>query len=137
MRKCLVGVLTVALVLGSILFTLARPKACSVNRAAFERLEEGMSQGEVHAILGGPPGDYRTGPSGPRYPHRVWGDPPIAGHIEMWFGDDGVAAVAYQETHTGFGDAMIVHFEEALPPRPGPVELVHWRLERLKERWLP
>jgi outer membrane protein assembly factor BamE (lipoprotein component of BamABCDE complex) len=61
MRKLLVGLVAVALVLAGVLMALATPPHCPVSRAASERVEPGMTQGQVHAALGVPPGDYRTG----------------------------------------------------------------------------
>ncbi len=60
MRKYLIAGLAVALLLGGALFALLRPWHCPVNRAAFERIKEGMTRAEVEKILGGPAGDYRT-----------------------------------------------------------------------------
>ena len=68
MRKLAVAVLALALLLVGTLLPLVRPLRCPVNRAAFERIKVGMTQAEVHAVLGGPPGDYRTEPSAPPGP---------------------------------------------------------------------
>src|SRR5262245_57147713 len=52
--------LTVLVVLTAILTppTVAIRRGQRINRENFERIEEGMTQGEVEAILGQPPGDY-------------------------------------------------------------------------------
>jgi hypothetical protein len=54
------------------------------------RIKEGMSQAEVEAILGGPPGDFRTKPV------EYWHTCPLphdfecdGGRWEWWTGDDG------------------------------------------------
>ena len=65
MRICLVASLAVVLLVVGALLPLVMPWRCPVNRAASEQIEEGMSQAEVYAILGGPPGDYRTRPPRP------------------------------------------------------------------------
>jgi hypothetical protein len=46
MRKLLIG-LVVGLVLAGALFALVMPRHCSVNRAASERIEKGMTRAEV------------------------------------------------------------------------------------------
>jgi hypothetical protein len=79
----------------------------------FERIKQGMSQAEVEAILGGPPGDFRTENVG--YPPNVtcweyggarWG---------CWAGDQGIIAVGLDQhgevARRGFGDA------DGFPPR--------------------
>jgi hypothetical protein len=65
MRMTLIACVSVVLVIAGGLVALLGPRHCPVNREAFERIESGMTQGEVHAILGLPPGDYRTRPHGP------------------------------------------------------------------------
>src|SRR4051812_10760370 len=62
MRKWMVAFVAFGLVLFGGLFALVVPWPCPVNRVAFERVKEGMTPEEVHVILGGPPGDYRTRP---------------------------------------------------------------------------
>ena len=133
-----------ALLLVGTLLPLVRPLRCPVNRAAFERIKVGMTQAEVHAVLGGPPGDYRTEPSappGPRF-HLGWTEPERL--IEVWEGDEGTVTVQYasvtEEARAapGFREPVgIVTFKEAAPYSPGLLELARWGLERLKERLLP
>jgi hypothetical protein len=57
MRTLLVALLAFGLALFGGLFALVMPWPCPVNRAAYERVKEGMPLEEVHAILGGRPGD--------------------------------------------------------------------------------
>jgi hypothetical protein len=129
MRKLLIGLLAVALVLFGALLPLVLPRHCPVNRGAFERIEEGMTQAEVEAILGGPPGDYRTQPPAPsRATVRVW---------ENWEGDEGTVFIWFSSASGGLERVMSANFYEAEPYTPGLVELIRWRLWRLKERLLP
>ena len=124
MRKLLIGMVAVGLVLAGGVFALVMPRQCPVNRAAFERIEVGMTQSEVEQILGGPPGDYRTRPDD-TWRVMVWD--------EWWLGDEGDVSVGF----TPGGAVERAEFSEKPPYHPGQVALVRWRLKRLKERWLP
>jgi hypothetical protein len=153
MKKLLTGVLAVVLVLGGALFALLRPWPCPVNRAACERVEQGMSRAEVEKILGGPAGDYRTRPAGGHLeewdsPRRgvVNCIPPIDGvlgfYVEVWQwrGDEGNVQVSFlREPALGLpaGAVFVASFEQATPSNRDPVGLIRWRLRWLKERLLP
>jgi hypothetical protein len=135
MRKLLIGVLAVGLVLAGALFALVMPRHCPVNRAACGRIKEGMTRAEVEKILGGPPGDYRTRPESNNlllFPPASGGLVPLPGARKSWAGDEVVVHVYF--------DGSIVwrkeHSDE-IPADTSLVELIRWRLERLKERWLP
>jgi hypothetical protein len=132
MRKTVIACLAVALVVAGGLVALLRPMNPSrpVSRATFERVEEGMIPTEVHAIIGLPPGDYRTGPpSGhpPVGPYKQWE------RFETWEMDEGGFIVCFDDLKGG--RASSVWFEERVPP--GPVELARWRLRKLKGALLP
>jgi hypothetical protein len=126
MRKLLIGLLAVGLVLAGMLLALVMPRHCPVNRANFERVKEGMTPAEVAKLLGGPPGDYRTRP--------VHSDIGSGGGISwtMWFGDEGEAWVYFEH-----GVVRGTTFREAKAESVGPIELIRWRLEPLRERLLP
>jgi hypothetical protein len=126
MRKLLLVLLAVALMLLGALLPLLVPRHCPVNRAAYHRIKEGMTQKEVEATLGGPPGDYRTRP--------VCADIGSGGGIswDMWFGDEGDVWVWLDR-----GVVRSTMFREAKAEPVGTAELIHWRLERWKARWLP
>jgi hypothetical protein len=130
MRKWGVAILALALLLVGTLLPLVVPRHCPVNRAAFERVKEGMTQAEVEEILGGPPGDYRTRPHGTNiYLSRMFsGLDPI---IEDWEGDEGSVAVEYEPGADGRERVTKTHFEEAAPYSPGLLELALWRLGKL------
>jgi hypothetical protein len=122
MRKYLVALLSLSLVLLGFLMNLLMPRHCPVSLAACERVVQGMTQAEVHAILGGPPGDYRTRPSG--LPLNCW----EGLEREDWHGDEGTVTVRYSKDH----DAVVsVEFTAAEPYDANPLELVRWRMEKL------
>jgi hypothetical protein len=137
MRKLLIGLVAVALLLAGVLMALATPPHCPVSRAASERVEPGMTEEQVHATLGGPPGDYRTGPRLIRI-----GEVRICFGLfrplsEFWYGDEGDVIVEYHTARTGGYTVTSVTFEPSAAGRPGPLGLIKWRLGRLKERLLP
>jgi hypothetical protein len=140
MNKPLLVLLAVALVLLGALLPLVMPRFCPVNRVACENIKDGMTQAEVYAILGGPPGDYRTQPPAPPSGlftlHRG-----LLRHArrERWQGNEGTAIVLFSMEPGSAGPMRVsrVSFDEAKPYAPGLVELARWRLRRLKERLLP
>jgi hypothetical protein len=128
MRKSLIACLAFVLVLAGGLVALLGPRHCPVDRAAFERVEEGMTRAEVHAILGGPQGEYATRPvdyySLRGGPHRS----------EQWYGDEGAVYVVF---YPGSHETVIyTAFEESSSRPPGPLDLARWRLRKLGA-WLP
>jgi hypothetical protein len=137
MKKGLLALLAILLVLFGVLLPLVMPRSCRINRAAAERIKEGMTQAEVHAILG-PPGDYRTRPSA-RVKLKDDYCGPLCPLIEEWEGDEGTIRVDYHPFPTTDEDELVLsaYFMEADPYHPGLVELVCWRLKRLTARWLP
>jgi hypothetical protein len=134
MRKSMIACLAVVLVLAGGMIALLGPRHCPVNKAAIERIEEGMTRAEVHAILGGTPGDYRTGPPAPPplLVSNFKSGPPSL--IEVWEGDEGKLTVDYDVDEF---KVMFTEFEVAEPYRSGPMELARWRLGKLKEAVLP
>jgi hypothetical protein len=120
-RKALLAGVPLLLVLAGALVLLRPPGPCPVTRGAYERIEPGMSRTEVEEILGGPPGDYRTRPT------RVEEGPGSGFTWEGWWGDEGMVEVCFR------GDSVLVtRFQETLPPGPGLLETLRWRLKR---RW--
>ncbi len=135
MRKYLLAGLAVALLLGGVLFALLRPWHCPVNRAAFERIEEGMTKAEVEKILGGPPGDYRTDQE-PAF-EKGW-DNPIAINmmtVYEWDGDE-IIILAWSG-HSPDATVNVKEAHEQTEPRPGLLERARFRLNRLKARLFP
>jgi hypothetical protein len=131
MRKWFLGLFAVVLVFFGALVPFMFPRPSPVTRAAFERIEVGMSLAEVEAILGGPPGDYTTRPS--RFILIV--DPSYSMINEkvdvlVWRGDEGQAHV--------FVDARGIvrekEFTEQVTGPAGPLETLQWRFGRWWER---
>jgi hypothetical protein len=135
MKKLLVALLGVALVLLGAALPLVLPRHCPVSRAACERIKEGMTKAEVHAILGGLPGDYTTRPG--IGPVLVWSGAWEPGQIDLWHGDEGAVVVHYSLPSSGEEKVTAANFWEAEPCTPGLIEFARWRLGRRKERWRP
>jgi hypothetical protein len=125
MRKLLIGLLAAALVLFGALLPLVLPRHCPVNRTACERIKEGMTQTEVEAILGGPPGDYTTRPTIRKVGSLT---PPRGAHSRSvkWWGDEGDALV-------WFGDGVVIGtiFREAEVTPVSLGEMLFWRLDKI------
>jgi hypothetical protein len=133
MRKSLVACLAVVLVLAGGLVAVLGPRHCPVNRAAFERIEKGMTQAEVRAILGGPPGEYHTRPSPKSLDLTPWiNDETDDWPCEWWLGDRGYVRVVFEPS----GAVHQASFVEEVGEPVGLVELARWRLGWLGE-WLP
>jgi hypothetical protein len=139
MRKVLIG-LVVGLVLFLVLaaWMLSRPRHCTVSRANFERIEKGMTVAEVFAILGGPPGDYRTRPPapgpyrGPTTKIRSGGRSRVKEWV--WSGDEGYVWVYFDPGSSespGHGTVVRARFDEEPASNPFFLEVLAWRLERL------
>jgi hypothetical protein len=62
-----------------------------IDRDHCDRIEEGMRQEEVEAILGGPPGDFMTDDA-ITYADPVWHD---GERCEFWSGDEGQILVRF------------------------------------------
>ena len=133
MKKSMIACLAVGLVMAGGLVALLGPRHCPVNRAAFERIEEGMTQAEVRAIMG-PTGDHRTRPSHPD--HAVGFDADIRLVLASWTGDDGSALVQYVTDPHGRLLVARASFIDSRPFAPGLLELARWRLRKLGA-WLP
>jgi hypothetical protein len=139
MKKSMIACLAVVLVLAGGMIALLGPRHCPVNRVAFERIEKGMTRAEVRAILGGPAGDFTTRPTSKAWAYDDLTSPQFKDErddwaTEIWAGDQGYVMVIF-EPGGGVYDAQ---FLEELEPEPvGSVELVRWRLGKLKEALLP
>jgi hypothetical protein len=91
-----------------------------------ERIKPGMSQAEVEAVLGGPPGDFTTNPTG-----LLFSAPPLVPHAppckwdrwQGWYGDRGGVMVYFtdrgtvEEARPGWADPLV-------PVAPSPAERV-------------
>jgi hypothetical protein len=139
MRKLLLGLFTVALLALGASLPFVLPRDCPVNQAACDRIKPGMTQATVYAILGGPPGDYRTRPGeedlsdldltdrGSNCESDDW-------PRERWLGDQGFVRVIF----TPAGDVHEACFSELVDPKPVALDTAfRWCLERLTGRFLP
>jgi hypothetical protein len=85
-------------------------RAVGINRNGYDRIREGMALEEVSALLGKPPGDYRT---------REWSGERVESDVVYWtergglvfdgynwFSDDGVIFVGFSKD----GRAVGKHF---------------------------
>lgn len=123
----LTAVALVMLLVGA-LVPVVFPQPSKVTRANFECIERGMTLAEVEAILGGPPGDYRTGPTvvvptgGPGYTLALTLD-------DTWSGDDIHLSVGFSG-----GRVEEITFLHMMPEPIGAWELLRWRLASRWER---
>jgi hypothetical protein len=128
MRKLFLALFAVALLLFGAGFPLLFPRPSPVTKAAFDQLEVGMTRAEVEAILGGPPGDYTTGPTNPNLTAIGTIDPEVE---ELWWcGDEG-------EINLGFDVRGVVFSKEWYDQegeRPGVIERLRWRIDRFWAR---
>jgi hypothetical protein len=123
--------LAIVLMLTGALFPLLSPRPSRVTKANFGRIEMGMSRSEVEALLGGPPGDYRTLPATVSTA-TTWNAALVAGTEESWLGDEGNVVIYFDA-----GGVRSFRFEAAEPTPITPIGLALWRLNRLKNRWFP
>lgn len=114
------------------------PRPSRVTRENFSRISTGMTLPEIEAILGGPPGDYRTVPTtAPRGWHgregiHVSGEFCIA-VTHVWHGDSGEIEVDFDPS----GKVCTASFETRIRDDRGPLGWLLWRAERLWRRWFP
>jgi hypothetical protein len=128
-KRTLLVALAALAVVGAAGVVVLWPRADRITEANLERIKEGMSRAEVDAILGGPPGDYRTGPTEPgRRTVFTLGPPP-----ERWLADAGVAYVSFDDA----GRVQDLHFSPNEPADIGPFDKLIWRLQRQWHRWFP
>jgi hypothetical protein len=162
-RKLLValGGLAVLVAVGAF---VVWPRADRITRENYDRIREGMTRAEVEAILGGPPGDYRTvrtehAGEGP----AAWGGdldwyavlcarhagasgyspldsvehpdlPNDARLLGTWFGNEGYVLIVF------VSDAVDVDgkdFYRTVNLVKSPFDNLLWRARRLWRKWFP
>jgi hypothetical protein len=122
----LLVVLVVLLVLLGTMLLLIFPQESRVTKAAFDRIEEGMTLAEVEAVLGGPEGDYRTRPTGLVLDPYGGGLMMYQGTLREWWGDEAYILVGFDAG----GRVELRRFVEVVQIRdPGLIELLQWRLQ--------
>jgi hypothetical protein len=113
------------------------PRPELITPENFERIRVGMSQVEVEAILGGPPGDYTTGEIDRDHEqhggqlsnlHDGW----IA-RGEVWEGNRIEIAVKFDES----GNVFNADYWVWKTIDHGPLGNLRWLAERQWHRWFP
>jgi hypothetical protein len=105
--------------------TRTRPAPRTLNVEGFHQLQRGMTQDEVEALLGGPPGDYGQYPSGgfdmtaegfvcpSGSVEKLWYDDDH--RFEIFFGDEGKLAGVFQRgSHRWPGNSRWQEFRRLL-----------------------
>jgi hypothetical protein len=131
-----------------------------VTKANFDRIQVGMSRATVEAMLGGPPGDYRTvrtedeyiGPffdaRGPTpvadrpYTQTIYYDCGLRGE---WFGNEGRVEVFFESglvaksRVAGLGNGIIPSkkFWPSTNRDLDPLDNLVWRAKRQWRKWFP
>jgi hypothetical protein len=133
------------------------PSRIRITRETFERIREGMSRAEVLAILGGPPGDYRGGPTtapqgipfiGPQLRDGATTKDILARAAKLldhdepleitpcsrvtWSGDVGELSVCF-----GADGTQSSYFWAVSRLPQGPLDNLLWRAKRQWHRWFP
>jgi hypothetical protein len=129
--------LGIVLLLVGVWLALVMPTRCPVTEAASERIKPGMTRAEVEAILGGPPGEYRT---------RIYPEPdeylPSSGWVSdgfrgwkagEWQGDEGKVSIYFDSSDSVF----TTRFNPVVPRNAGTFAFVVARLRYLLRGWLP
>jgi hypothetical protein len=126
----LVGVLATAVIVPAALELHARHRKVArgrfIDQEHCDRIEDGMSQAEVEAILGGPPGDFRTRETAYGTPGMLYHPIVDGGFTLTWFADGGKVSVIFLEKD---GRAMENWFDSGRPADSCP-----W-LERMRKRF--
>jgi hypothetical protein len=108
-RRLLCGLLLASVVLACFAGWLVIASGPRVSRARFERVKEGMSREEVIRTVGGPPGDYSSGPA-LSYPAAFSG-------YHRWLADDGELLVLFDVTDTAANVVMLPGTQPTLTER--------------------
>jgi hypothetical protein len=140
-RRWIIVSLALVLILTGAAFVFW-PRASRVTRENFQRLHGRMTRTEVEAILG-PPGDYRTGPTGaisaPRWDYlHVFeeAESPLAeaaGAVDEWQSDSVVIRVAYGRSDAAAEASCWDHERQ----ERGLLDNLLWRAGHLWRRWFP
>jgi hypothetical protein len=98
-----------------------------IDREHHDRIWKGMTQAEVEAILGAPPGNYSRQPT----TYRGYGylpDKPAQARRADWFGEDGYIEVMLDPEA---GTVLVTQFMEPAPPQ----SLAEWVQGWLRRLW--
>jgi hypothetical protein len=133
------------------------PGQSKITRESFDRIQKGMSRAEVEAILGGPPGDYRTvctvwtvdddtepftvcSIDSQALNAAVWGyerdqgEPVSSGEpvTGTWYGNNGSVQI-----HFSPDVVEDKHFLPTVEREQTPVGNLFWRAKRQWRKWFP
>jgi hypothetical protein len=143
------------------------PRTQWISQENFDRITEGMSRAEVEAILGGPPGDYRTvrtvtelcprsseidAEASKADRNRTLAE----GEVEAdWYGNQGIVRVWFTSGVTAWGrtavpargqpaisaseppDLPFKSFDRTIAFKQDPLDNLLWRAKRQWHRWFP
>jgi SmpA / OmlA family len=132
--------LAIVLVLVGVLLPVLFPRPSKVTRENCERIQVGMTRVQVEEILGGPAGDYRSGPTnmdtvilaGGIY-GRVGDGSGDDAEICGWTGDEASVTIQFSVERVKIAPFVLDTRSEPV----SPLELVRWRLSRWRERMFP
>jgi hypothetical protein len=123
-----------AVLVAAAAFTL-RPRPHRITRENYDRVQLGMSQSEVEAILG-PPGDYRNGEVS-NTEHWVGRNvKSVPGRLEgpdVWQCDE-AELIVYRDPSGGVHTIYFGYFQ---PVNRDPLHLLGWHLQRMWHHWFP
>jgi hypothetical protein len=111
--KVAVG-LGLAVLLG--LFLVRQRSGPRIDRAAYDRIRPGMTQAQVEAVLGGPPGDY--GAHDLEDYTQTGGDGRLleVGRVERWVGKTAFVSVEFDDRGAVTAKELIEIREQGAPP---------------------
>jgi hypothetical protein len=139
-------VLAAALAAGAVAF---RPRPDRITEEILNRIEEGMSPAETEAVLGGPPGDYRTVSTmmdtdgipcvivdidrSAAAADRYFALDPEGCRVQAaWFGNEGYVQIGFES-----GTVKDKEFYRTVNRKQSPLDTAVWRARRLWRRWFP
>jgi hypothetical protein len=160
-RRGLIATIAVLVVLFVAVAFVLWPRTDPITQENFDRIRAGMSRAEVEAILGGPPGDYRSAwtdwPQNANdaddfncgsvdwrarsvsvrgYEHNYFlhAETNSPGHLVtgLWFGNDGCVQVQFSPDAVDDKD-----FLPTVKRERGPLDNLLWRARRRWRKWFP
>jgi outer membrane protein assembly factor BamE (lipoprotein component of BamABCDE complex) len=87
-----------------------------LDRAAYDRIEPGMTQAQVEAILGGPPGDYGARDLEDYVQTGGAGQLPGVGRVEHWLGKTAFVGVEFDDQGIVTAKELTEIREQGAPP---------------------
>jgi hypothetical protein len=116
---CVPVVLAVAAIITAVVLYISSPRRPMASQEDCGRIKIGMTRAEVEHVLGGPPGDYRTGPSVP--PPLPYGNRYMS--WDEWQGDGGFVFIQFDDDGRVFDKA---HFD-LMPRQPSLIDRIRPR----------